>query len=255
MDFDACERVDMDVNVWADALREQLTAIDVMVMVGDDLGNTQPRVRVSPADFIKVCKAVGQRFVFEERGEIDVDALIASDIASEARTDVDEDEYDEQAFADELSRLINAFGQVHADAVARARKQCPTHCEAAFFVWHQGAMVFTGIRSSAYEALTDAIDAFCDNIEEQREAADAVRREQDEKDFDRIATELLDDPSFRSLRGKRKRCLYVKGKYAPRFDGYGPGLRRVDPYSDPMNSDLVSLVERVSGELIARVQE
>lgn len=54
MDFNECDRVDIDVNVWADALREQLTAIDVMVVVGDDRSHTPARVRVSPTDFIRL---------------------------------------------------------------------------------------------------------------------------------------------------------------------------------------------------------
>jgi hypothetical protein len=68
--------------------------------------------------------------------------------------------------------------------------------------------------------------------------------------LDQMADELMRDPAFAALRGKRKRCVYVLEKHGSRVPSHPRGeLRRVDQNSDPMDVNLVSLVERVSDRL------
>lgn len=64
----------------------------------------------------------------------------------------------------------------------------------------------------------------------------------------RVADDLIKDPAFAAIRGKRKRCVYVQDKYGGRLPK-STHVRRVDANWGHMDTYLVDLVERVSDRL------
>lgn len=243
MDLNCFENLDADVNIWGDHWREQLAAIGVTVVEGFDRNSGPASISTSPGDFLSICTATGQKVAFLYRYESNVDRWVEAIIAKE----VGEED-------DDLAGLIQSFRGEFAAIVDRAKAQCPTHFDAEFFVWHQGGTVSTGVRSVAHDNLTDALEAFCENVDERREAAKAAQRATVVLEMQRIAGELKVDPKFQAIRGKRKRCVYVEEKYGDCF-GKAKGRRRPDPYSEYMNADIVNLVERVSDEIDVKRNE
>lgn len=236
MDLNCFESLDADVNTWADHWRDQLTTSGVTVVEGFT-SHGSVSISTSPRDFLSVCVATGQKVAFLYRIASYIDRWIEIVIEKE----IGEED-------DDLACLVQAFHNEFSSIVDRAKAQCPKHFDAEFFVWHQGGVVSTGVRSVAYMDLNDALDTFCENIEMRRDAAKAVQRSNLVREMQYIADELKADLDFKAIRGKRKRCVYVEKKYGDRF-GKAVNFRRPDAYSEFMNIDIVNLVERVSDEL------
>lgn len=236
MDLNCFESFDSDVNAWADYWRDQLTTSGITVVEGFTSHGSES-ISISPRDFLSVCVSTGQKVAFLYRINSYIDRWIEIVIEKE----VGEDD-------DDLACLVKAFRNEFSAIVDRVKAQCPKHFDVEFFVLHQGGVVSTGVRSVAYMDLNDALDAFCENVEERRDAAKAVQRGNLVREMQRIADELKADLDFKAIRGKRKRCVYVEEKYGDRF-GEAVSFRRPDAYSELMNIDIVNLVERVSDEL------
>jgi hypothetical protein len=228
-----------DVNEWASEWMGLLTGKDLAVVEVEDLIQEDAHcVFLEPEQFLSFCQATGQRAVFHILGEADVDGQIRSTVEK-----LCEDEEDP-------ALLIKAFETNHVLIVKRARLQCPEHFYAEFFVLHQGAFVTTGVLCEAYDALIEALATFAESADDRREEAKQARLEQDAETLEHLADELLIDPEFAKIRGRRKRCVYVMEKYGDRVPKSARGeLRRVDANHDPVDANLASLVERVSDRL------
>ncbi|BFI94986.1 MAG: hypothetical protein RSP_04960 [Rhodanobacter sp.] len=239
MDLDSHERYNGDVQDWVDEETQALKAAGVVIVECTDFIQEHSSCVILPTEgFRDFIKATAQPLVFLYRGDCDVSARIKSMI---------EDVCEE---GEDPALMVRAFETQHALLVKRAKAVCATHFYAELNVLHQGGFVLAGVLAQAYEDLLAALQAFCESAEDRRAEAKEEKILQDEETLEVLADELMKDPAFSAIRGKRKRCVYVSDKYGLRVPRHHRGeLRRVDQTCDPMDSNLVSLVERVSDRL------
>lgn len=242
MDLDAYERFNGNVNVWVEEETQKLKAAGTSVVECADLVQEHASAIILPTDgFHPFIQATGQTVVFLYRGVCDVTARIQSMIEDVGETGED------PAF------MVRAFESQQMLLVKRAKAACPEHFYAELTVLHQGGFVSAGVVAKAYEDLVRALQTFCESAEDRRVEAKEAQLLLDEETLDALAGELMKDAVFASIRGKRKRCVYVADKYGLRVPRHQCGeLRRVDQTCDPMDSNLVGLVERVSDRLELR---
>jgi hypothetical protein len=239
MNLDVYERINGDVKTWVDGETQALKSAGVAVIECADLVQDHASaVILSTEGFRTFIQAIGQPPVFLYCGECDVTARIQSMIEEAC-----EDEEDP-------ALMVRAFETQHTLLVKRVKAVCSAHFYAELTVLHQGGLVAAGVVAQAYEDLIDALQAFCERAEDRRAEAKEAQLILDEEMLDELAEELMADPSFAAIRGKRKRCAYVAHKYGLRVPRHHRGeLRRVDQTCDPMDSNLVGLVERVTDRL------
>ena len=237
MNLDAFGRYKGNVDEWADEQAGALTALGFVVIDAEDMVQEDAHfVFLGPEQFQEFCTATGQRVVFHMCGEVNVDGTIRSVIEK-----LCEDNEDPVL-------LIKAFEAQNALLLKRARSHCAEHFYAEFSVLHQGAFISSGVLCESHDQLMEALAAFCDSADDRREEAKQARLEQDAETLERLANELLMDPEFSKIRGRRKRCVYVLEKYGDRVPKSPHGeIRRVD--AGDYDGNLAALVERVSDRL------
>ncbi|GLQ87251.1 hypothetical protein [Dyella flagellata] len=237
MNLDAFGRYKGNVDEWADEQSRTLTGLGFVIIDAEDMIQEDAHfVFLEPGQFQAFCTASGQNAVFQMRGEVDVDGTIRSVIQK-----LCEDNEDPVL-------LIKTFEVQNALLLKRARSHCHEHFYAEFSVLHQGAFISCGVLCESHDQLMEALAAFCDSADDRREEAKQVRLEQDAETLERLADELLVDPEFAKIRGRRKRCVYVLEKYGDRVPKSARGeIRRVD--AGDYDGNLAALVERVSDRL------
>ena len=239
MILDAFVRVNGDVDRWVDEISTKLGSINAQLVECDDVVQEQPcTLALTEGEFLNFCTLTQQRTLFLYRGEQDVTSYISENLGK-----IYED-------GEEPERLTRAFEVRHELLVKRAKQFCVNHFYAEIFVLHQGCIVTTGVMCKAFEELTEALQSFVDDAEGRREEALEARALKDEEVLQNLEEELVKDESFAAIRGKRKRCIYVQERYGERLPHslYG-ATRRVDANSDPIDANLVRLVERASDRL------
>jgi hypothetical protein len=239
MDLDSYERFNGDVSAWVDEETQALKSAGITVIECADLVQEHATAIIVPTEgYLPFLKATGQAVVFLYRGECDVAARIQSMIEDVCEADEDPE------------LMVRAFESQQALLVKRAKAACPHHFYAEFTVLHQGGFVAAGVVAQAYEDLLAALQGFCESAEDRRAEAKVAQLLLDEETLERLGDELMKDPTFAAIRGKRKRCVYVADTYGLRVPRHPRGeLRRVDQTCDPMDANLVGLVERVSDRL------
>lgn len=239
MNLDAYERFNGNVSAWVEEETQALKAAGIQVIECADLVQEHASAVILPTEgFLPFIKATGQPVVFLYRGECDVPARIQSMIEEVCET------------GEDPALMVRAFESQQTLLVKRAKAACPEHFYAELTVLHQGGFVAAGVVAQAYEDLLEALQSFCESAEDRRAEAKEAQLLLDEETLDELAEELMKDSAFAAIRGKRKRCVYVSDKYGLRVPRHPRGeLRRVDQTCDPMDANLVGLVERVSDRL------
>lgn len=241
MNLDAYERFNGDINDWVNKEIHAMKEAGITVIECADLIQDNASAVILPAaGFHSFIKASALQVVFLYRSSCDVSARIESMIEEVCET------------GEDSALMVQAFESKHPILVKRAKDVCPDHFYAELTVLHHGGFVATGVVAQAYEDLLEVLQAFCENAEDQQEQAKEAQLAMDMEALDQLAEILIKDPGFTGLRGKRKRCVYVREKYGVRVPPHPRGeLRRVDQGADPMDANLVGLVERVTDRLDA----
>jgi hypothetical protein len=239
MNLDLFGRYKGNVDEWAEEWMGTLSGLGMEVVDVEDMVQEDAHfVFMEPAQFQRFCIATGQRAVFHMRGEVVVDEQIRSVLEK-----LCED-------GEDPTLMAKSFETHQSLLVKRARQHCPNHFYAEFSVLHQGAFISCGVLCEAYDLMMDALAAFCESADERREEAKQARLDRDAETLERLADELLVDPEFAKIRGRRKRCVYVLERYGTRVPKSPHGeLRRIDAHHDPFDFNLAALVERVSDRL------
>lgn len=237
---DSFERGHFDVDVWLGSVLEEIRSKSIQII--DCKSFIEPEneciVVLSISEFLKLCTSIDQKaiFVYKENSLIDENIRLRIENACEE--------------ADDLDFLIKAFREEHSKILAQAELLCSEHRHVQIFFSFNRIVVFAGAISETYEELLDAVDIFCEEIEDKRHMAKDLKDREDEEALIKLSDELFRDPEFSSLRGKRKRCVYVLEKYAEKVP-CSNRFRRPDAYSDLFEKNIVDLVERVSDRLEA----
>jgi hypothetical protein len=242
MNVDAYQPSSGDVNAWVDERTLALDAAGIQVIECVDLFQEHAStVVLATKAFHAFCKGTAQQVVFLYRGKCDVPARIQSAI----------DELCKEG--QETTRMLRAFKSQHEPLIEQAKAVCPTHFYAEFTLMHHGGFVSCGVFAQAYVDLLTALEEFGEIEEGRQEEARESQLARDAEALEQLADELMKDPGFAALRGKRKRCAYVAERYGLRVPSHrSGGLKYVDRHSNYMDANLVSLVERVSDRLAVR---
>lgn len=187
-----------------------------------DLVQKAPNVLIlAPDSFVTFLRAVKPSTVFVYAASFDVQQAVA-------------DAFDGQ----DGNRRKADFMRQHANLVKAAEHESGGLIYIEALALHESHAISLGYASDACQRLLAAIEKFeaaaNDEVETAREA-----------ELERVTRDLLRDAEFAAIRGKRKRCVYVATKYGDSLFSTGY-LARPDARSDPMDRDLVELVERAS---------
>lgn len=224
MYIESFESTDEHIPELIQRMVDSTTAEGVPVVDCLDVIPKSPNAVVLNEDqFLLFLRAAKPLVAFVYRVHIDVQEAI-------------DDKFDEDL--DEDRRLRDKFVNIRSDTIKETSEKCEGISHFKIFALFQSHIVSCNYISSAYLRLMSELESFHDGVDKEVEAARSAA-------FDRLSQELLKDPEFAAIRGKRKRCVYVANKYGDKvfFSGY---LARPDARSEPMDRDLVDLVEHVS---------
>lgn len=235
---DSFERCHFNVDIWLDAALEEIRSQKIQIIECKEF--IEPKndcvVVLSLPEFLKLCASIDQKNIFLYKESSLVEERIRLHIENACEEE------------DNLDFLIKEFKEEHSEIFSQAKSTCSEHRHVQVFFSLNRIIVVTGAISETYEELMDAVDIFCNEIEDKRHAAEELRDRKDEENLLKLSDELFRDSEFSSLRGKRKRCVYVLGKYADQIPN-SSRFRRPDAYSDLFEKNIVDLVERVSDRL------
>jgi hypothetical protein len=236
---DTLEKIYSDVGQWSSKFAEELS--DVGVLVLDSLcvvGHEEKCgiIVLRPKEFLEYCNQnkKSTAFALNTRSSVDEDIELYNSRACDAD--------------DDLRQSIELFNSKYSAIKTKTLDTCPCWRRSEIFVIDNGLIVLTGVVSEVYEEFLDSLTEFSEQLNADKEEALIAQIESCEKVLEVLAEKLIEDQEFRSIRGKRKRCLYVENKYGDRIPD-STYLKRVDANSNPMNSHLVGLVERVSDRI------
>ncbi|WP_374091059.1 hypothetical protein [Methylomicrobium lacus] len=201
---------------------------------------------LSPDEFFRSLEILRPKCVFLYRGFFD-----AWEEAKERfsdNSDWDDDDDDD----DDAHKLYEKFVELNRDVIERTIQICHDVFYFEIFILIEGHVLSCGYISTMYQLLVKEINSFREKVNEEDELIKSAKREQrrTERDrlmqeHDRLAKELMSDPDFIAIRGKRKRCIYVQNKYGDSLFNSGR-FRRPDSHAEYMDSGLVALVEKAS---------
>ncbi len=237
---DSFERVHFDVKIWLDSALEEIRLQKIQIIECKKFIEPEDEsiVVLSLSEFIKICRSIDQKAIFLYKEN----SLIEEGIRQRIKNACEE--------TDGLDFLIQAFKEECSEIFSQAELVCSECCHLQIFFSFGRIIVVAGVINETYEELMDAVDIFCDEIEVKRQVAKELKDREDEEKLLELSDELFRDSEFSSLRGKRKRCVYVLERYADRIPESNY-FRRPDAYSDLFEKNIVDLVERVSDRLEA----
>ena len=223
---DSLVRLHSNVEEWTSNAVSEISAIGVVplpVKFAEDIEEHNSVVVLELNQFVEYCKLNNKLTVFVHGVSGDIQESLYTYIS---RTDIDEEN---------IAGVISEFCSAHADLLAKITTACPRFRRQEIFVIDNGSIVLTGAMSEAYEEFLDCLEEFCEHTKDKHEEEALRRKEMNEEILNALAQKLMTDEKFKSIRGKRKRCLYVEMNYGNRIP-HSLTVKRPDANSDLMNS-------------------
>ncbi len=183
--------------------------------------------------FIKACESLKPTVVFIHREHSLLEEQLA-DMVSEI-TDI-------QPQRDALQR---DFLTKEAELMARAQKTCPEYSHLQCFFTSGASLVAMACEVGDYQDFTEALDRFEQAVDEAEVIALSLDQARLNSEMRRISEVVSMDQGFISLRGKRKRAMYVLKHYRQEIPE-SPYLERPDQGSDPIDRNVVMVARKAA---------
>ena len=230
-------RVEESIETCLEMLMKALVTIPTQIIEGNSVSTGSSAVAMLDREaFIKACESLKPAVVFIYREHSLLEEQLA-DLVSEI-TDV-------QAEADKLQQ---EFLSREAEVVARARKSCPDYSHLQCFFTSGALLVAMACEVGDYQDFTEALDRFEQAADEAEEIASSLDQARLNSEMKKVAETVSKDQGFISLRGKRKRAMYVLKHYRQGIPE-SPYLERPDQGSEPIDRNVV-LVARQAADIL-----
>ncbi len=237
MDVTGYLRIEESVGICLEVLTTALAAIPAQIIECASISTGASAVAMLDREaFVKACESLKPAVVFIHREHSLLEEQLA-DLVSEI-TEV-------QAEADKLRQ---EFLFREAEVMARARKSCPDYSHLQCFFTSGALLVATACEVGAYQDFTEALDRFEQVADEAEEMASSLNQASLNSEMKKVAETVSKDQGFISLRGKRKRAMYVLKHYRQEIPE-SPYLERPDQGSDLIDRNVV-LVSRQAADIL-----
>jgi hypothetical protein len=196
------EEIEECIDVRIDALKKALHAHPVQFIECSCINITHAPIAVlDQSSFIEACMTITPPVVFVYREESLLDALINVKMSKISDDPIEQD------------RLKKKFLSSHAVLMGVAWKTCPEYNLAQCFFSVGVTLVLMGLEVVAYGEFRDALYEFGKAAKEASEAEEDKQLLKLELELQKIAERVAEDEGFISIRGRRKRAMYVLQHY------------------------------------------
>jgi hypothetical protein len=195
-------------------------------------------IELDLAEFIQLVAIIDPPVLFLNLTETDP-ALYLSNMLTKNVDGKEDDEIVVQRFVSEHKDVVERFRTIAREAIAIE----------IFFIKEGTCFIYHHTPDEVLE-LESAIDVYSGELNAIAEAEEERRSREEEKLMTRLKNELMKDGTFKTLRGLRKRCVYIQEKYGSEVPR-SVYLERPDKGSDMMDANIVRLARRVSDTLNA----
>lgn len=144
--------------------------------------------------------------------------------------------------------LRQDFLSKKAGVMTRAWKNCPEYSQLRCFFPSGSAIVAMACEVGDYQDFTEALERFKQAVDEAEEMASSLDQARLNGEMKKVSEAVSKDQGFISLRGKRKRAMYVLKHYRQEIPE-SPYIERPDQGSDPIDRNVV-LIARQAADII-----
>lgn len=237
MEMMSCLRIEESIETHLEVLTTALAAIPTQIVECASISTGGSAVAMLDRKaFIKACESLKPAVVFIHREHSLLEAQLTN-VVSEI-TEV-------QAEADKLRQ---EFLSKEAEVIARARESCPDYSHLQCFFTYGASLVAMACEVGAYQDYTGALDRFEQAADEAEVMASSLDQAKLNGEMKKVSEAVSKDQGFISLRGKRKRAMYVLKHYRQEIPE-SPYVERPDQGSDPIDRNVV-LVARQAADIL-----
>jgi hypothetical protein len=227
-------RIEESVDACLEALTTALEAIPTQIIECASISaGTSPTAMLDRSAFIKACESLKPAVVFIHREYSLLEEQLV-DMVSEI-TDI-------QTQRDTLQQEFLAN---EAELMARARRTCPEYSHLQCFFTSGTSVVAMACEVGDYQDFTEALDRFEQAVDEAEEIASSLDQARLNSEMRRISEAVSMDQGFISLRGKRKRAMYVLKHYRQEIPECSY-MERPDQGSDPIDRNVVMVARKAA---------
>ncbi|MNH16930.1 hypothetical protein D3C79_765820 [compost metagenome] len=144
--------------------------------------------------------------------------------------------------------LRKDFLDKEAELMARARKTCHEYSHLQCFFTSGASLVAMACEVGDYQDFIEALDRFEQAADEVRELESSLEQTKLTLEMKKIVEAVSKDQGFISIRGKRKRAMYVLKNYRAAIPE-SPFVERPDQGSSPIDRNVV-LVARQAADIL-----
>jgi hypothetical protein len=227
-------RIEESVDACLEALTTALEAIPTQIIECASISaGTSPTAMLDRSAFIKACESLKPAVVFIHREYSLLEEQLV-DMVSEI-TDI-------QTHRDTLQQ---DFLAKEAELMVRAQRTCSQYSHLQCFFTSGASVVAMACEVGDYQDFTEALDRFEQAVDEAEEIASSLDQARLNSEMRRISEAVSMDQGFISLRGKRKRAMYVLKHYRQEIPE-SSYMERPDQGSDPIDRNVVMVARKAA---------
>ncbi|MGY2135853.1 hypothetical protein ACW9I8_04450 [Pseudomonas reactans] len=230
-------RIEESVDAWLEPLTSVLTTIPTQIIECTSIATgTNPVAMLDRSTFLKACQSLKPAVVFIHKEH----SLLEEQLAYVASQITDVEPHRDALEQDFLTK--------ESDVMTKARNTCLEYSSVQCFFTSGGVLITTGCEVGDYQDFTEALDRFKDTADEAIEMESSLDQIKLNNEMKKIAEVISRDQDFISIRGRRKRAIYVLKRYRQEIPE-SPYVERPDQGSDPIDRNIV-LVARQAADIL-----
>lgn len=237
MDVTSYLRIEESVDACLETLTAALVTIPTQIIECTSIATgTCPTAMLDRSAFLHACLSLKPAVVFIHREQSLLEAQLAYVVSQ--ITDVES----------HRNALEQDFLAKESELMTKTRNTCLEYSSLQCFFTTGAALVAMACEVGDYQDFTEALGRFKEDADEAIEIESSLGQARLNNEMKKIAEVISLDQDFVSIRGRRKRAIYVMKHYRQEIPE-SPYLERPDQGSDPIDRNVV-LIARQAADIL-----